>query len=175
MNIPKIPSDDPHESLINVVKSLYQRLKECITHHIIDDENEYNNIILHGLSINTSMLIFNILYEELSRITKYKHRDWCELSTTNIINNVNLVIISLIEVNKLEELTPVELVKLLYRAITYQLHEESKIDGLLDNIFYYDEPCNDSSDIDKLSSVFTDSSDINSMTSNSSESNEEDN
>jgi hypothetical protein len=149
---PQILCDDPQTVLTTLVPQIYQRLKDTLTQAIINDTEEYNNIIQHGLSTKLSITIFNFLYEELRKLTKHKHREWCEYSTTTIIKNINLVIIGLIEIKKLNQLTADELTLLLYRVTTYQLHEENKIDGILDNIFYYDDSYSNSSDVETSSS-----------------------
>ena len=120
---------------LKVINVLYDKLKNMLDNLIKD---EYNSFIQNGLSQTCSICIFNFLYDELSNITKYTYRNWCEQTTSTIIANINLCIVGLKEINKLLYLTEDELSKLLYRIITYQLYEEKKINGFLDNIFYYE-------------------------------------
>ena len=157
---PRIACDDPQTILQNITPPLYDRLSHTLN---ILVEKEYSIIIHKGLTENFSLGIFEFLYNELSKITQYKYREWCESTTTIIIENINLCIISIREVNKLLHFTSNELFKLVYHIITYQLYDESKINSLLDNIFYYEESSTNSSDIQSstdindLSSVYSES------------------
>lgn len=165
--IPRIVCSDPQTILQTITPSLYDRLLNTLD---ILVETEHGVIIHKGLSEPFSLGIFEFLYDELSKITKYKYREWCEQTTSTIIENINLCIVSLREINKLTDLTPCELSKLVYHIITFQLYDESKVNGFLDNIFYYDDSQPNSSDVqsstdtNELSSIYseTDSYDENS-------------
>jgi hypothetical protein len=154
MATPRILCDDPQIMLQSTLPQLYERLSSSLTQSIMEDDNIHT-----GLSSKLSGDIFNFLYEEFSKLTKYKYREWCEISSNNVIKYINLVITGLIVINKLKELTKDEMVRLLYHVIISQLHDENKEDGLLDSIYYYDSvnDLNDSSDIDKISSCSSDS------------------
>ena len=160
MNItPRILCDEPQTILQNITPLLYDKLMNTLNNLMND---EHKSVIQVGLTESLSLGIFNFLYDELSHITKYKYREWCEQTTSTIITNVNLCIVGLKEIDKLLYLTVEELSKLLYRIITYQLYDETKLNGFLDNIFYYE--TNDSSDVHNS---LTDTSELSSCYSHS--------
>ena len=156
MNItPRILCDEPQTILQNITPPLYDRLMNTLNNLV---KEEHDSVIHTGLTDSFSIGIFNFLYDELSKITKYKYREWCEQTTSAIITNVNLCIVGLREIDKLLYLSVDELSKLVYRIITYQLYDENKLNGFLDNIFYYDDESNN--DSSEIHNSLTDTSDL---------------
>lgn len=150
---PIIYCDNPKDSLQSTIKSLDIILQTTSNKQIIENYKYIININMK----NTFDLLYETLYNELNHITLYKHREWCENTTIQIITYIEGIIFSLIKLNKITLFTPEELSEYIYLNLSYQLYNTET--GILNNIFFIHNEISESEDSKSNTTEYYESSD----------------
>ena len=156
--IPNLKIDNTDEWYDNI-QELHSRIKKHLSTCISDDDliTEHKDMICQSLNIKLSYHLNNYLQEEISKIikniTKNEYIEWVKYSVNTIMFSINSLLIVLNSINKLTSFTSSELIQVIYKTITYYLHDEHNKDGILDSIICnendgisYDEDSDESDD-----------------------------
>jgi len=99
----------------DMYKIIKTKIYECIL------KNDYDNILLNGLSSLQRMNINHVLYNELNKITEYKYSGWCEHRAWDIVYSIEVGVQELIYSDKISDFRDYELVEFIYKNIIRRL------------------------------------------------------
>lgn len=117
----------------DMYKIIKTKIDECILEDF-DQENDYDNILLNGLSSLQRMNINHVLYNELNKITEYKYSGWCEHTAWDIVYSIEDAIQGLIYSDKISDFRDYELVEFIYKNIIWRLGDNTHFPSILEDI-----------------------------------------
>ena len=103
-------------------QKMYDNLESCIWNCIIcDEDNEFYNSIYSGLSSKQRNYLNDIIYKELNNLTKNQFHTWCSNLAWGIVYGIEGSIRGLIETDKINDFTEIEIANFIFRNIEWQL------------------------------------------------------
>lgn len=119
--------------------SLYNTIHNSIIRCIVDNKEEYNQMILLGLTEIQRLYLMGILERELYNISE--NNEWAENTTFNLIYGIQGFLQGFIKNNKwkyvFKSLEPIDLANILYENIIWQLDDDLHSPCLLEDIPKY--------------------------------------
>ena len=126
------------EDLDIKINTCLENIKKQIEYIIVDDYEEYINIVYFGITSLLTIYLENTIFTELYKITNKKYYEWCYDTSYNIVFSVNSIIQSLHENNKINDFNDEELSNYIYTYIKYQLYDENNAKSILYRVIYYE-------------------------------------
>lgn len=105
----------------NKLTHMYNQIKTTIDTCIIKDTEEFNNMLVGGLTTGQRLCILITLENELNEYTNNKKPLFCNDYAHALLLAIEAVIYSLIKINKITEISAEELSTLIFNTITYHL------------------------------------------------------
>jgi hypothetical protein len=116
-------------------QEMYDNLESCVWNCIISDEdNEFYNSIYSGLSSRQRNYLNDIIYKELNNLTKDQFHTWCSNLAWDIVYGIEGSIRGLIETDKINDFTEIEIANFIFRNIEWQLSSTWNNYCIIDNI-----------------------------------------
>ncbi len=124
---------------ICVRDELYETILNSIIKCIVDNKYEYDQMIAYGLTESQRTYLMDIFEKEFFKISL--NEEWANDTTFNIIYGIQGFFQGLIKTNKwiyiYKSLEPIELAKILFENIKWQLDDNLHTPFLLENIPRY--------------------------------------
>jgi hypothetical protein len=118
---------------------LYNTIHNSIIRCIVDNKEEYNQMILLGLTENQRLYLMGVLERELYNITE--NNEWAENTTFNLIYGIQGFLQGFIKTNRwkyiFKSLEPIDLANILYENIIWQLDDDLHSPCLLEDVPKY--------------------------------------
>jgi hypothetical protein len=119
--------------------NLYNTIHNSIIRCIVDNKEEYNQMILLGLTENQRLYLMGVLERELYNISE--NIEWAENTTFNLIYGIQGFLQGFINTNRwkyiFKSLEPIDLANILYENIIWQLDDDLHSPCLLEDIPKY--------------------------------------
>jgi hypothetical protein len=119
--------------------NLYDTIHNSIIRCIVDNEEEYNQMILLGLTENQRLYLMGVLERELYNISE--NNEWAENTTFNLIYGIQGFLQGFIKTNRwkyiFKSLEPIDLANILYENIIWQLDDDLHSPCLLEDVPKY--------------------------------------
>jgi hypothetical protein len=119
--------------------NLYDTIHNSIIRCIVDNEEEYNQMILLGLTEIQRLYLMGVLERELYNISE--NNEWAENTTFNLIYGIQGFLQGFIKTNRwkyiFKSLEPIDLANILYENIIWQLDDDLHLPCLLEDIPRY--------------------------------------
>ena len=121
-----------------VREELYEKIFNALL-KCIDDKNEYNQMIIEGITENQRIYLTELLEKEFYRITL--NEQWAENTTFNLLYGIQGFIQGFIKNNKwkiiFNALDAIELTSILFENIKWQLDDDTHIPCILEDVPKY--------------------------------------
>ena len=119
--------------------NLYITIHNSIIRCIVDNKEEYNQMILFGLTENQRLYLMGVLERELYNISE--NNEWAENTTFNLIYGIQGFLQGFIKTNRwkyiFKSLEPIDLANILYENIIWQLDDDLHFPCLLEDVPRY--------------------------------------
>jgi hypothetical protein len=119
--------------------NLYITIHNSIIRCIVDNKEEYNQMILLGLTEIQRLYLMGVLERELFNISE--NNEWAENTTFNLIYGIQGFLQGFIKTNRwkyiFKSLEPIDLANILYENIIWQLDDDLHSPCLLEDIPKY--------------------------------------
>jgi hypothetical protein len=133
INVPRIKYSK--KEWIDKKQKMYNTLESCVWNCIISDEdNEFYNSIYNGLSSRQRNYLNDIIYKELNNLTKDKFHTWCSNLAWDIVYGIEGSIQGLIETDKINNFTEIEIANFIYKNLEWQLNSATNNYCIIDDI-----------------------------------------
>ena len=118
----------------NLYETIFNGLIKCI-----DDNDEYNQMVIDGMTDNQRIFLMDLIEEEFYKISLNKK--WAEYTTFNLLYGIQGFIQGFIKNNKwriiFNALDKVELANILFENIKCQLDDDTHMPCILEDIPKY--------------------------------------
>ena len=119
--------------------NLYITIHNSIIRCIVDNNEEYNQMILLGLTENQRLYLMGVLERELYNISE--NNEWAENTTFNLIYGIQGFLQGFIKTNRwkyiFKSLEPIDLANILYENIIWQLDDDLHSPCILEDVPKY--------------------------------------
>ena len=126
------------EDLDIKINICFENIKKQLNYIIVDDYDQYSNIVYFGITSVLTVYLENTIFTELYKLTNKKYHQWCSDISYNIVVSIDSIIQSLYENNKINDFNNEELSNYIYTYIKYQMYNENNKNSILHGVIYYE-------------------------------------
>jgi hypothetical protein len=117
-----------NSNIIPIIKDtdkniILQNIKIKLEETILDDFNNYTNIIYFGHLENLQNSLDDIIFSELNSITNNEYTDWCSKFTFSLSKSIIVTLNSLYKCSKISVFSDIDLTDYIYEIIEYNINE----------------------------------------------------
>ena len=128
---------------LNVKDKAFEIIDQGVSQLVAEDEFEYEHMAYQGLTGRQWVNLPEYVKEALNLLTRDKYKDWAELNSWNIVNNVRMFFTSMISCGLWEAFYlsngPDSLANLIYNNIILQIYDPSNNEGIISQMFIFDD------------------------------------
>jgi len=126
------------EDLDIKINIFFKSIKKQLNNIIVDDYDQYSNIVYFGITSLLTVYLENTIFIELFKLTNKKYYKWCIDTSYNIVVSIDSIIQSLYENNKINDFNNEELSNYIYTYIKCQMYDKNNKNSILQGVIYYE-------------------------------------